>query len=97
MVNPYIVGKNVYLRHPIEDDVYGGWYEWFSDEEITKYLTERHWPNSQDTQLDFYKSLNNPKYSDMFAYIGAHVDDRDILSNDIKNGLDCSNLTNIQK
>ncbi|MBH09578.1 MAG: hypothetical protein CMG74_04340 [Candidatus Marinimicrobia bacterium] len=61
MVNPYIVGKNVYLRHPIEDDVYGGWYEWFSDEEITKYLTERHWPNSQDTQLDFYKSLKDNK------------------------------------
>ena len=49
------------MRHPIEDDVYGGWYEWFSDEQITKYLSERYWPNSQDAQLDLYKSLKDNK------------------------------------
>jgi len=32
MYNPYIVGKHIYLRHPTEADVVGGWHEWFSDE-----------------------------------------------------------------
>jgi len=59
MINPYIVGKHVYLRHPTEEDALGKWYEWFSDEETTKYLSDRYWPNCIEKQLDFYKSLNN--------------------------------------
>ena len=38
MNNPYLVGKHVYLRHPTKQDVEGKWYEWFSDEETTKFL-----------------------------------------------------------
>ena len=51
MYNPYIVGKKIYLRHPTEDDVQGKWHEWFSDEEITKFMCDRFWPNSKEAQL----------------------------------------------
>ncbi|HJO61667.1 MAG TPA: GNAT family protein [Desulfobacterales bacterium] len=57
MYNPYIVGKQIYLRHPTEEDVRGKWHEWFSDEETTKYLESRFWPNSKESQLAFYNSL----------------------------------------
>jgi len=61
MYNPYMKGKQVYLRHPIEEDVQGKWHEWFSDEETTKFLDARFWPNSKEMQLAFYNSLQNDK------------------------------------
>ena len=54
-------GKKIYLRHPIEEDVQGKWHEWFSDEETTKFLDARFWPNSKEMQLAFYNSLQNDK------------------------------------
>jgi RimJ/RimL family protein N-acetyltransferase len=57
MINPYAIGKLCYLRIPEESDADSGWYEWFSDPEVTKYLTDRYWPNSKEAQLDFVKKL----------------------------------------
>lgn len=59
MNNPYMIGKHVYLRYPTEEDALGKWYEWFSDEQTTKYLVDRFWPNSKDAQLEFLKSLGD--------------------------------------
>jgi len=61
MYNPYKIGKRIYLRHPTEEDVQGKWHEWFSDEEITKFMVDRFWPNSKEAQLEFYKSLINSR------------------------------------
>lgn len=57
MYNPYTVGKNVYLRHPTLADVEGAWHEWLSDEDLTRWLGLRHWPNSVERQRAFYDSL----------------------------------------
>jgi RimJ/RimL family protein N-acetyltransferase len=59
MYNPYIVGKHVYLRAPTEEDALGHWHEWFSDEEATKHLADRFWPNTREEQLAFLKSLGD--------------------------------------
>ena len=69
MYNPYIVGKQIYLRHPTEDDVQGKWHEWFSDEKITKYMSDRFWPNSKEAQLEFYKSLIKGFYAKKHIYL----------------------------
>ena len=42
MDNPYIIGKQIYLRHPTEEDALGKWHEWFSDEELTKHMNDRY-------------------------------------------------------
>jgi RimJ/RimL family protein N-acetyltransferase len=57
MLNPYISGKSVYLRHPTEEDALGKWHEWFSDEETTKYIVDQYWPNSVEGQLAHYRTL----------------------------------------
>jgi len=57
MYNPYIEGKQIYLRHPTEEDVESKWHEWFSDEDTTANLVDRYWPNSQESQRRFYQSL----------------------------------------
>ena len=59
MYNPYMIGKHIYLRHPTEEDAQGKWHEWFSDEQTTKYLVDRFWPNSKQAQLDFLESLED--------------------------------------
>ena len=61
MKNPYAVGKFVYLRLPEKEDVSGRWHEWFSDYKITKYLADRWWPNSIETQESFFNEINKSK------------------------------------
>lgn len=56
MYNPYVSGSHVYLRHPTLQDVEGPWHEWLSDEETTRWLGLRHWPNSVEKQKAFYES-----------------------------------------
>jgi RimJ/RimL family protein N-acetyltransferase len=56
MNNPYAVGANVYLRHPTRADAEGPWHEWLSDEETTRWLSQRYWPNSVERQIEFYES-----------------------------------------
>lgn len=56
MYNPYTVGTHVYLRSPTAADVEGAWHEWLSDEETTRWLGLRYWPNSVERQQEFYQS-----------------------------------------
>ena len=57
MTNIYSKGKRVYLRHPTREDALGSWHEWLSDEETTRWLNMRYWPNSVENQIKFFESL----------------------------------------
>jgi len=57
MINPYAIGKRIYLRSPAEKDIEGKWYEWLSNPEITQFLGDRYWPNSVEAQRAFYDSV----------------------------------------
>ncbi len=61
MINSYAIGKKIYLRAPVEEDVRGNWYQWLSDPEITAFLGERWWPNTIESQLSFYNSTRDSK------------------------------------
>lgn len=63
MINPYSIGKQVYLRAPNASDANdSSWYEWFSDPEVTRYLGEsRFWPNSIEAQVEFFESIKSSK------------------------------------
>jgi RimJ/RimL family protein N-acetyltransferase len=74
MYNPYIIGKHIYLRHPTEEDVLGKWHEWFSDEETTRYIGDRYWPNSREAQLDFYRSTINSRSRLLLSIIDKSTD-----------------------
>ncbi len=69
MYTPYIIGKNIYLRSPIEEDVNGKWHEWFSDPEVTKYLLSRYLPNSKEKQHHFFHSISSSKEKLVFSII----------------------------
>ena len=59
MLNPYAIGSHCYLRHPTQEDADGAWHEWFSNEETTRYLNSHFWPNSLESQNEFYQSIKN--------------------------------------
>lgn len=61
MINPYSIGKKVYLRAPEEGDLAGDWYTWFSDYETTQFLPGRAWPNTKEQQAAFYESTKNAR------------------------------------
>ena len=61
MRNPYAIGKTIYLRAPEKEDVEGKWYQWFSDPEVTQYLSDRWWPNTVELQAQFFESIQNTK------------------------------------
>jgi RimJ/RimL family protein N-acetyltransferase len=56
MLNPYAIGKTIYLRSPEQSDLESRWYEWFSDPRITCFLGDRYWPNTKDLQATFLAS-----------------------------------------
>jgi RimJ/RimL family protein N-acetyltransferase len=61
MINPYAIGKTIYLRAPRKQDLEGPWHEWFSDPVTTQYLGDRYWPNSIESQTQFYESIVSSK------------------------------------
>ena len=61
MKNPYAVGNTIYLRAPIREDVEGDWYQWFSDPQTTQFLVDRYWPNTVESQIEFYESTKKSK------------------------------------
>ncbi len=67
MNNPYAIGSKVYLRAPTIEDAEGGWYEWFSDPETTKFLIDRYMPNTREAQIEFFQSLSHSKNRAVFS------------------------------
>ena len=63
MFNPYAIGKLIYLRSPsLKDATETSWFEWFSDPETTRYMGDkRFWPNTAETQAEFYEEIKNSK------------------------------------
>jgi [ribosomal protein S5]-alanine N-acetyltransferase len=74
MYNPYAVGKNVYLRQATLEDAEGKWHEWLSDEETTKWMLRRFWPNSKEGQLAFAESLKNDREKMILSIIDREED-----------------------
>lgn len=60
-MNPYMIGEKVYLRMPTEEDAMGAWHEWLSDEETTKFMVDRFWPNSVEGQKDFLRGAQQDR------------------------------------
>jgi ribosomal-protein-alanine N-acetyltransferase len=74
MINPYAIGKKVYLRAPVEEDVVGDWYQWLSDPETTAFLGERWWPNTIDSQRSFFNSIKDNKDRLVLAVCDINTD-----------------------
>lgn len=74
MQNPYSIGNTLYLRAPLLTDVEGAWHTWFSDEETTKFLVDRFWPNTIHAQKLFFESLISDKSRLVLSIVDIETD-----------------------
>ena len=74
MKNPYSIGKDIYLRTPTKEDLNGKWHEWFSDPEVTRYLSDRWWPNSIEMQESFFNQINTSKTRLVLSIVDKKTD-----------------------
>lgn len=56
-VHAYARGRLLALRAPTRADVTGAWREWFSDEDVSKYLWIHYWPYTREQQLAYFRGL----------------------------------------
>lgn len=68
MINPFLVGKHVYLRPHIEKDL-PEWSSWFNDPEVTRYLEQAYFPNTLVAQTRRLESLYRDRSSLQLAIV----------------------------
>lgn len=54
----YARGRTLALRAPTREDVLGPWRDWFSDEEVSRYLWIHFWPYTREQQLAWFRGLS---------------------------------------
>jgi len=60
---PFLYGKNIYLRGVRIDDVSGNYYNWMNDYEVNQYLESRFYPWSKEKLLEYVNRINSdPNY-----------------------------------
>ena len=75
--NIYIEKENCFLRNIKEKDVYGNWWKWFNDPDVTAYMNKGQIKNTIQKQLEFYKKVAESKNDLVFAICnrknGQHI------------------------
>lgn len=56
--NVKLMGEKIFLRSPIEEDVYGNWWRWFNDLDVTEHMNKGVKENTIEDQLAFFKKVN---------------------------------------
>jgi [ribosomal protein S5]-alanine N-acetyltransferase len=56
-----ILDKKIYLRSPIEKDVYGNWWKWFNDPEVTQHMNKGAVENTVEDQQKHFNKINQSK------------------------------------
>jgi len=67
--------ENVYLRELRKSDLEANWFQWFNDNNITKYQDKGTFPNSIEKQTDYYEYLLSSKSDIVFAIIDKTSDE----------------------
>lgn len=77
MLQPFLVGKDIYLRRIFKEDLEGNYFHWLNDPEVTKWMQHGLFPNSERKMDSYYQSLENSQ-SDIFLAIILKEDDRHV-------------------
>ncbi|HYR07440.1 MAG TPA: GNAT family N-acetyltransferase [Longimicrobium sp.] len=57
MQSPFLVGQHVYLRPHQPSDVDSGWYQWFNDPDVTRFMRTGSCPGTREQQAAFYADV----------------------------------------
>jgi len=64
----------IYLRELQKGDLEGSWYNWFNDNEITRYQDKGTFPNSIEKQTDYYDYLQKSQKDIVFAIVDKNTE-----------------------
>lgn len=64
----FIEGNRIYLREVQVADVAAGYYRWFSDPEVNRFLESRYIPHSEEMLADYVRSCHGSR-TDIFLAI----------------------------
>jgi len=67
--HPYAIGEKIYLRGLKKKDIYGNWFNWFNDSEVTYYLYSGERPNSYERLEKYYLGIQDSESDFVFAII----------------------------
>ncbi len=74
---PFLNGKDIYLRELRVSDLEGNWYQWFNDEEVTRFQNKGVFPNTREKQQAYFEKISNSSTDVVLAIIDkageAHV------------------------
>ncbi|HRK62360.1 MAG TPA: GNAT family protein [Candidatus Omnitrophota bacterium] len=74
MKNPILNGKKVYLRDLVYDDLFGDYFQWLNDEEVTRYTYIGREPNSIEKMKAYYQAVALSDNNALFAIIDRGTD-----------------------
>jgi RimJ/RimL family protein N-acetyltransferase len=57
MLHPFLVGKKCYLRGIELSDLKGNYFQWFNDQETTRFMKNGSFPNSEARMKDFFERM----------------------------------------
>ena len=67
MSNVIYKADNFFIRHISKSDVYGNWWKWFNDTEVTLFMNKGISKNTIKKQLSFYEKINKSENDIIFA------------------------------
>lgn len=77
MRHAFLVGEKIYLRGLEREDISGNWYQWFNDEEVTRYMVRGAFPTSVESHTEFYEHIVHSSTDLVLAICdkntGAHI------------------------
>lgn len=75
--HPFLVGKQVYLRGLQRSDIDGPWFDWFHDQDNTRFMFNGSRPNSRESMEAFYEHAATSK-DDLILAICMNEDNRHV-------------------
>jgi RimJ/RimL family protein N-acetyltransferase len=57
MDTPFLAGERLYLRPHTPADVDAGWYQWFNDPAVTRFMYKGAFPSTRDAQVAYLEQL----------------------------------------
>ena len=53
--HPFLVGGQIFLRGLMREDIEGPWFDWFHDQDNTRFMFNGARPNSRESMTQFYE------------------------------------------
>jgi [ribosomal protein S5]-alanine N-acetyltransferase len=62
-----LLGNKIFLRSLTEQDVYGRWWKWFNDPEVTRFMNKGIEKNTPEKQLRFFNNITDNERFAVYA------------------------------